>query len=141
MKKISKIEVKSKLQSDLMLAIVYKKNKVNKRVNLSVENQILQTSIVPIEKDRPINAHKHHLIRRETFGTLETWVILNGRGLVSFYDIDDAFLLSYKVSKGDVIVNFTAGHSLKSSTKHLTIVEVKNGPYWGVELDKISISD
>jgi len=133
------IEIKSKLNPDVILAVVYKKHRIKRRVNLSPENHILQTSIVVINKLEPVLPHKHSLLRRETYGTFETWVILNGKGFVRFYDIDDTIVHECRVSMGDVIVNFHVGHSLAPKTKHLTLVEVKNGPYWGVELDKISV--
>jgi mannose-6-phosphate isomerase-like protein (cupin superfamily) len=80
-------------------------------------------------------------VRRETFGTQEVWIVRKGRGLVSFYDLNDDFLCSKTISKGDMILNFRGGHSLKPLSKKIVFIEIKNGPYEGTKIDKISIDN
>lgn len=141
MKKEGQLIIKSKFQADTLLATIFKKNKILSRIDLSRHAEILQTSIVAIGKDSPILAHKHNLIKRETYGTQEVWIIVKGKALVGFYDLDNSYLCSKRVVKGDMVLSFGGGHSIKSISRTLTFIEIKNGPYLGAQIDKVSIDN
>ena len=140
MKSIKQINIESKIQSNLILAVIFNKNRILNRINLSSDTEILQTSIIEIKKEFPILAHKHNLIKRETYGTQEVWIIIKGKAIVGFYDLDDSFLCFKKVVKGDMIISFRGGHSIKSVSSKLKFIEIKNGPYLGADNDKVSIN-
>ena len=136
---MKKININSNVEKNIILATIFKKNKVLNRINLSNPNEILQTSILNVKKNNIILAHKHNHIRRETYGTQEVWIIKKGKGVVGFYDLNDEFLCFAEVSKGDLILNFRGGHSLKAVSRNMILLEIKNGPYGGSEVDKIQI--
>lgn len=136
---MKRVTIESKIQANLILAVIFNSNKFLGRINLSADTEILQTSVIEIKKETPISAHKHNLIKRETYGTQEVWIIIKGRAIVGFYDLDDSFLCFKKVVKGDLILNFRSGHSIESVSPKLTFIEIKNGPYLGGDYDKVSI--
>ena len=133
--------INSRIEKNTLLAVIIKKFKIVNRCDVTSIDEILQTSILSLPKNKPVNPHKHNLVRRETFGTQEIWIVKKGRGIANFYDLNNDFLCSRKVVKGDMILNFRGGHGLKSLSRKMLIIEIKNGPYMGSEVDKISINN
>ncbi len=133
--------INSNIKKNTVLAIIVRKYKFSSRIDLTSVDEILQASILSFKKSNTVQPHKHNSVRRETFGTQEVWIVRKGRGLVSFYDLNDDFLCSKKISKGDMILNFRGGHGLKPMSKKMVFIEIKNGPYEGTKIDKISIDN
>jgi len=132
--------INSRIEKNTLLAVIIRKFKIVNRYDVTCIDEILQTSILSLPKNKPVKPHKHNLVRRETFGTQEIWIVKKGRGIANFYDLNNDFLCSRKVVKGDMILNFRGGHGLKSLSRTMLIIEIKNGPYMGSEVDKISIN-
>ena len=129
----------SKVSPQLEIAVLYLSGGVKDRIDLSGWDEILQTSIIRITKGNLVKPHKHLPIHRETSGTQETWVVQQGKGLATFFDLDGTQLANIKLSRGSVALLLRGGHSLKALSTTFTIVEVKNGPYKGQNIDRISI--
>ena len=132
--------INSSIEKNTLLAVIIKKFKILNRCDLTSIEEILQTSVLSLAKNNPVQPHRHSLVRRETYGTQEIWIVKKGRGIASFYDLNDDFLCSRKIVKGDMILNFRGGHGLKSLSRKMILIEIKNGPYMGSEIDKISIN-
>ena len=133
--------INSSIEKNTLLAVIIKKYKILNRYDVTSIEEILQASILSLPKNNPVQPHKHNFVRRETFGTQEIWIVKKGRGVASFYDLNDDFLCSRKIIKGDMILNFRGGHGLKSLSRKMILIEIKNGPYMGPEIDKISINN
>ena len=133
--------INSNINKNTVLAVIIRKYKISNRIDLTSVDEILQASILSFKKSNIVQPHKHNSVRREIFGTQEVWIVKKGRGLVSFYDLNDDFLCSKKISKGDMILNFRGGHGLKPLSKKMVFIEIKNGPYEGTKIDKISIDN
>ena len=133
--------INSNIKKNTVLAVIIRKYKISNRIDLTSVDEILQASILSFKKSNIVQPHKHNSVRREIFGTQEVWIVKKGRGLVSFYDLNDDFLCSKKISKGDMILNFRGGHGLKPLSKKMVFIEIKNGPYEGTKIDKISIGN
>lgn len=133
------MRVLSKVSPESDIAYLYISGKVKARIDFSPWAEILQTSIVRIEKRKMIKSHIHLPVHRETSGTQETWIVQKGKGIATFFDLDGTKLIDVKLSRGSVALLFRGGHSLKALTSNFTIVEVKNGPYEGDEFDRVQI--
>jgi len=133
--------INSNIEKNTLLAVIIKKYKISNRLDVTGIEEVLQASILSLVKNSEVQPHRHNLVRRETFGTQEIWIIKKGRGIVSFYDLNDEFLCSKKIIKGDMILNFRGGHGLKSLSRRMILIEIKNGPYMGSIIDKISINN
>ena len=132
--------INSNIKKNTVLAIIIKKYKISNRFDVTSVDEILQSSVLSLIKNNVVQAHKHNLVRRETFGTQEVWIVKKGRGIVSFYDLNDEFLCSKKIVKGDMVLNFRGGHGLRPLSRKMVFIEIKNGPYNGTEIDKVSIN-
>lgn len=133
--------INSSVEKNTLLAVIVKKYKIFNRFDITSIEEILQASVLSVSKNNPVQPHRHNLVRRETFGTQEIWIVKKGRGIASFYDLNDDFLCSRKIIKGDMVLNLRGGHSLQSLSRKMNIIEIKNGPYMGSENDKISINN
>ncbi len=132
--------INSNVKKDTILAIIVKRYKISNRIDVTSVNEILQASVLSLKKNNVVQAHKHNLLRRETYGTQEVWIVKKGRGLVSFYDLNDKFLCSKRITKGDIVLNLRGGHGLRPLSRKMVFIEIKNGPYKGSEIDKVSIN-
>lgn len=135
------VYIKSQIQSEKLLTIIIKKYRVSNRNNFSDPKEILQTSILSVNRNEPINAHRHHLIHRETIGTQEVWIVKKGRGVLYVYDLNDRLIDSKIIKKGDIVLYISGGHGLMPLSRSMVLVEVKNGPYEGSKNDKVSINN
>jgi hypothetical protein len=84
--------------------------------------------------------HFHPPLERQVFSTVEVLHIDSGEAVLQLYDDDQRRLHKTVVGAGDTIILLAGGHALEFS-KDTRIVEVKQGPYFGREKDKIFFKD
>lgn len=72
--------------------------------------------------------HTHNPVQRHTVGTQEVLFIKKGVVRVDFYSMQQEYLESRELSRGDLILLAGAGHGI-DVIEEATIVEIKNGPY------------
>lgn len=82
-----------------------------------------------------IPPHVHNEVPREVLNTQETLFIRNGSARVDLYSSECVLLVSRVLRTGDVILLATGGHGFEI-LEDSEIIEVKQGPYAGVE-DKV----
>ena len=112
----------------------FKKNGVN---FVSEPHFPLQLGINNYGKGDKIKPHIH-LDRETTIKALQEIVyIKSGSAIVNLYDSDKLFK-SLKLSTGDLIFFVSGGHGLEM-LEDTTIIEVKQGPYFGKNKDKVLI--
>ena len=81
-------------------------------------------------------AHKHEHVPRQIMHTQEIVFVVRG-GLRAFiYDDDDAFLEELVLAPGEAIILFRGGHGYEVTENDTVVLEVKNGPYPGAEIDR-----
>lgn len=136
MKFYSKVE-----PSKILFSLLRFDQITEKRMDISPEDQFLQTSGRVLKKGFKVNAHKHNKLKRETNITQEAWVVLKGLISAKFYDLDDKVIFETTLSDGDCVTIFRGGHELSVLKDNTYFYEIKNGPYYGVESDKEQIND
>lgn len=131
--------IKSNLTDKLICTYITKQEISQYRTDLSTDSEILQCSARILKEGLYIAPHKHLPIERNTIGTQESWVILEGKLLASVYDEDASLLAEIELGAGSCIVFFGGGHSLKVLNDNTIFFEFKNGPYYGYDNDKHDI--
>ena len=126
-------------QEELLLVINKKEDIDNNRKDLCPDGQFLQISTKVLSCGTKFKPHKHLYLERNTNITQEAWIILSGKIKATFYDLDDSIILEEILTLGDCAVVFSAGHSFEVLEDNTILYEVKNGPYYGIEKDKIFI--
>jgi hypothetical protein len=102
---------------------------------MSPEDEFLQVSILNL-MSRKIDPHIHLTKDSMSIKVQECWILMRGNITVSLYDLDESFLIDFKLSYGDIFITFHGGHSFTSSDDAL-LIEIKNGPYNGPDYRKI----
>ncbi len=98
----------------------------------------LQVGINSYRKDDKIKPHVH-LSRQIVIETTEEVVyIKTGKVKINLYDSDKKNLRSLTLSAGDLVFFVSGGHGL-DMLEDTTIIEVKQGPYLGKNLDKVMV--
>jgi len=122
-----------------IIAIVVKKRfKTNGTTFISKNQFPLQLGISTYLPGDKIKPHVH--INREiTINNIQEVVyIKKGSAMVNLYDSIGEPLKSIKLSSGDLVFFVSGGHGFEMF-KNTTIIEVKQGPYLGIEKDKVML--
>ncbi len=77
-----------------------------------------------------IDPHVHNAVRRQVHMTQEVLVIKTGKLRVDFYTDEKAYLKSYLLEQGDVILLASGGHGFEV-IEDMEMYEIKQGPYAG----------
>lgn len=122
-----------------IIAIIIRKSFKKAGVNFVSESDFpLQLGINSYAKGDTIKPHVH-LNREVTIKSLQEVIyIRRGSALVNIFDSNRALVKSIKLSTADLIFFASGGHGFEM-LKDTTIIEVKQGPYFGKELDKATI--
>lgn len=97
-----------------------------------------QVAVIRYGDGAEVPAHVHLPQARTTRGTQEVLVVRRGVLRLCVYTSAGELVATKVLTQGQVAVLVAGGHSLKALTD-AEIIEVKNGPYYGRERDKVSI--
>ena len=120
-----------------IIAIVVKRDFEKEGVNfISKQDFPLQLGISSYKKGDKIKAH-FHIEKEITINKIQEVVhIKSGRTVVNLYDLNGKKFKSVELSDDDTILFVDGGHGFEM-LEDTKIIEVKQGPYFGVEEDKI----
>jgi hypothetical protein len=102
----------------------------------SDDSEFLQIGTARYRAGTMAQAHIHNTVERAITKTCETFVVLQGEIEITLYDFEDKPMDKIVGAQGDIIVLLDGGHSLVYLQDDTITVEVKNGPFLGVDIDK-----
>ena len=94
-----------------------------------------QVGIIKYPKEGKIKPHYHNKVSREVLYTQEVLVVRKGKVKVNLYDQDLIFVKSDILFVGDTILLASGGHGFEM-LEDSEMLEIKQGPYGGVQNDK-----
>lgn len=107
------------------------------RVNIAPDEEFLQSAYIRIKnKNHRFKPHLHKKNIRKSDITQEAWLVLNGRIRVTYYDLDGSFLDETILYPHWLTMTFAGGHAYESLEDNTEAIEIKQGPYFGVNIDK-----
>lgn len=128
---IEKIEYEGKILA-LILRSGYEQNGVN---FITSEDNPLQLGVHKQKQGVKIKPHTHRNIPRTIDEVQEVLHIHYGEVEVEFYDAQGRKLRNAILNHGDTILLLSGGHGF-NILKDSKIIEIKQGPYYGVGKDK-----
>lgn len=133
------VEIYSKQQPDLLLHLVKRLDEIKSREDVAKDDQFLQLATLRMEKGKTFRPHQHiwKPVSTEQCIAQESWVVIQGSVLVSFYDLDGALLAQETINRGDCSMTFQGGHTYTILEDDTVVYEYKTGPYQGQALDKV----
>lgn len=134
-------KIYSKVNGDLLHLIVTPDDFNKPRVDLIEPNNFLQAALIRINEGDTFRPHKHieHDIGFDYMTTQEGWIVLSGMIRVDLYDIDDKLLYQELLTSGSAVFTLKGGHTFTAFDDYTLAIEVKSGPYYGQEKDKVFI--
>ena len=121
------------------IAIVVKANFGKNGVNfVSKEDFPLQLGISCYKKGDKIRSHLH-IDKELVINKIQEVVHFeSGRAIVNLYDLNGVKFKSVELSTGDTVLFVNGGHGF-TMLEDTKLVEVKQGPYFGKDKDKMMI--
>ncbi len=128
------IEVK---KDDQLLCFYKRKDNWKKGLDFFTDNQdFIQVGTWWYDRGKKLDRHYHNVVERISKKTNECVVVLSGSMNVDVYDDKQIFVTSFILREGDFAVFLNGGHGYEILSDNTMIVETKNGPFLGVDIDK-----
>ncbi len=138
-KKASALLEEIKSNDGLTIAIVVRKGFKKKGINfVSNTDYPLQLGINSYQAGHVIENHLHQTREVLINNVQEVLFFKRGAAIVSLFDRSKKFVKSMELSAGDLIFFVDGGHGFQM-LKDTVLIEVKQGPYFGKDLDKVII--
>ena len=134
-------KIYSKIEPEKFLHIIHRLDDIKAvRTDLSDPKESLQIATLNLNKGKTFYPHRHVYKKGpESIIAQESWIVLKGRIKCILYDIDDVIIAEPILEAGDSSITFYGGHNYECMEDDSRVVEVKTGPYEGIELDKVKI--
>lgn len=88
------------------------------------------------ENGRQLAAHIHNTVEHKADRTCETLYVISGALKAVIYDLDENVIDTFPVSQGEILTLLECGHGYTILEDNTTVLEIKNGPYPGAEIDR-----
>lgn len=126
---------------DKLLHIVNRNEDFDGRTDLVPNDQYLQMAAIRFPKNKKLRSHYHlwKNVEYEKYVAQESWIVIEGRVKVYYYDIDNELICSEIISRGDCTITLEGGHGYEILDDNTIIYECKTGPYYGQLIDKTFI--
>jgi hypothetical protein len=125
--------VESIRQGNLELALIIRAHFRKKGIHFFTPNDYSQQiAYMRHPKGHVVDAHTHNRIPRKVEFTREVLMVRSGLLRVDLYSDKGEYVISSRLSAGDVVLLAHGGHGLEI-LEDSEIIEVKQGPYAGAE--------
>lgn len=102
----------------------------------SPDDDFIQVGTWSYEKNKELKAHIHNEVSREVLWTQEVLYIRRGRIRADVYDTSENRVAQLTAGEGDLLMMLRGGHGYEILEQGTQILEIKNGPYVGPDLDR-----
>ncbi len=132
-------QIFSQVNPEVLCHQVIRLTDIKDRHNVSTDDQFLQLATLRMPAGHTFRAHQH--IWKPTpvkeIIAQESWVVIQGRVQVMFYDTDGSLLQTTVLNAGDASMTFQGGHNYLILKDDTVVYEYKTGPYQGQAMDKV----
>jgi hypothetical protein len=105
------------------------------------DEDFLQVGSWNYPKGKKLAAHNHNTASRVVDRTQEVVMVISGRMLASVYNEEDILVEEVEVCNGEILVLLAGGHGYEIMEQGTRVLEIKNGPYLGPEIDRRRLMD
>lgn len=102
----------------------------------SQDDDFIQVGMWGYDAGKELKAHIHNQAERKVLWTQEVLFVRKGRIRSIIFDTSEQKVAELEVSAGDVIILLRGGHGYEILDDGTQVLEVKNGPYVGPDLDR-----
>ena len=102
----------------------------------SDDQEGVQVGIWNYDRGKILEPHIHNSIEKLSHRTSEVLFIISGSIHADIYDDEGGIISEIELNAGDVLICLKGGHGYRILEQGTQVLEVKNGPYFGPELDR-----
>jgi hypothetical protein len=102
----------------------------------SHDEEFLQVGTWRYNCGQQLRAHSHNIVPREVNRTNEVVVVLQGAMAARIFDEQREFVETVTVREGELLLLMNGGHDYTILEDNTRILEIKNGPFLGRDIDK-----
>jgi hypothetical protein len=102
----------------------------------SEDDDFIQVGTWRYNSGKELLAHIHNEVERKINRTQEVLYIRKGKISAKIYDLQENFVEEITVNQGDTLILLNSGHGYTILEDDTQVLEVKNGPYLGAEVDR-----
>ena len=137
------IKIYSKVDPNILCHMVLRKKEiVEERTDIISAENFLQLSTLNRPNGKTFRPHKHiWKSGEEKVIAQESWVVIQGKVKVFFFDTDGKSLQEEFLHPGDSSITLQGGHTYLSMEDETKVYEFKTGPYKGQKLDKVFLDE
>lgn len=88
------------------------------------------------ENGKELAAHIHNTVERKADRTYEALYVISGALKAVIYDMEEHPIDTLTVSQGEILILLECGHGYTILEDNTNVLEIKNGPYLGAEVDR-----
>lgn len=88
------------------------------------------------EKGKYLQDHWHNEFERTAARTYEAVYVVKGAIEARIFDLDLVPVETFAVKQGEILILLESAHGYTILEDDTTVIEIKNGPFMGVEKDK-----
>ena len=106
-------------------------------ISFSNDNEFLQVvAWGHYEKGKYLQDHWHNEFERSAARTYEAVYVVKGAIEARIFDLDLVPVETFAVKQGEILILLESAHGYTILEDDTTVLEIKNGPFMGVEKDK-----
>ena len=102
----------------------------------SQDSEFIQVGVWGYKAGKELKAHIHNVVKREVPLTQEVLFVRQGRIRANIYNTSEKKIAGIEVAAGDIIILLRGGHGYDILEDDTQVLEIKNGPYVGPEIDR-----
>ena len=102
----------------------------------SNDSDFIQVATWNYNKGKHLKAHGHKVHKRMADKTNEVIFIKSGAVKATLFNDGNEIIKELVLSAGDILICYNGGHSYDILEDNTQVLEVKNGPYPGLDKDK-----
>lgn len=137
MKIISKMKIESIKDKNKILASILRGGDFPGGLSFyTKEGDFIQVATWGYDKGKKTVPHRHKIADRTAKITQEVIYIKKGKIRAEIYNNKEKLIKKTILKEGDVAIIFAGGHSYSVLEDKTQVLEIKNGPYLGLEKDK-----
>jgi hypothetical protein len=105
----------------------------------SEDEEYIQAGSWNYNKGKKLLAHSHNEVKRSVLFTQEVIFVKSGSLQAYIYDDDSNLVEEITAYEDDVLIMLSGGHGYEVLEDNTKVLEIKNGPYVGAELDRVRL--
>ena len=102
----------------------------------SDDKDFVQVGTWNYSRGKHLKAHIHNEVSRTIDRTQEVLIVQSGSLMASIYNDLGEFVETLIVGSGDILILISGGHGYEILSDDTRVIEIKNGPYLGADIDR-----